>query len=50
MADLMEVVNHWLEQGCPAGCEQADIDGSGQVDLGDAAIVGQSWLKGRGIN
>jgi len=47
MADLMEVVNHWLQAGCPAGCEQADIDGSGQVDLGDMAILAGNWMEGR---
>ena len=44
--DLMEVVNHWLEQGCPSGCEQADIDGSGAVDLGDFAVLAGEWMKG----
>ena len=44
--DLMEVVNHWLEQGCSAGCEQADTDGSGTVDLGDYAILAGDWMKG----
>jgi hypothetical protein len=45
MADLMEVVNNWLEQGCPAGCEQADIDNSGTVDLADLSILAANWMK-----
>ena len=44
--DLMEVVNHWLEQGCPSGCEQADMDGSGAVDLGDFVIFSGEWMEG----
>ena len=44
--DLLEVVNHWLEQGCPAGCEQADMDGSGTVDLGDFVIFSEEWMEG----
>jgi hypothetical protein len=46
IADLMEVVNHWLEQGCPAGCEQADIDNSGTVDLADLSILADNWMQG----
>jgi hypothetical protein len=46
MADLMEVVNNWLEQGCPAGCEQADIDNSGTVDLADLSILAANWMMG----
>ncbi|MCE5184588.1 MAG: hypothetical protein LLF76_00490 [Planctomycetaceae bacterium] len=34
MVDLMEIARNWLETGCPADCEQADIDASGVVDLG----------------
>jgi hypothetical protein len=45
MADLMEVVNNWLEQGCPTNCEQADIDNSGTVDLADLSILAANWMK-----
>jgi hypothetical protein len=45
MADLMQVVNNWLEQGCPSGCQQADIDNSGTVDLADLSILAANWLK-----
>jgi hypothetical protein len=46
MADLMEVVNNWLQQGCPASCEQADIDNSGTVDLADLSILAANWMTG----
>jgi len=42
--DLMEMANHWLKQGCPSGCGQADLDGSGKVDLVDFAIFSKNWL------
>ncbi len=43
--DLMEVANHWLQSGCPTDCEDADIDGSGKVDLADLAAVCADWLR-----
>jgi hypothetical protein len=46
MTDLMEVVNNWLEQGCPASCQQADIDNSGTVDLADLSILAANWMTG----
>jgi hypothetical protein len=46
IADLMEVINNWLEEGCLTGCEDADIDNSGKVDLADYAILAQYWLEG----
>ncbi len=46
MVDLAEVAAHWLETGCPAGCEDADIDASGTVDFCDYSILASHWLEG----
>jgi hypothetical protein len=45
MEDLLELAANWLEGGCPAGCEDADIDESGAVDLADFAIQAGDWRK-----
>jgi len=45
MEDLLEVAGNWLEEGCPAGCEEADINGDGRVDLEDWAILARDWLE-----
>jgi len=44
--DLEELASHWLQTGCPTGCEDADIDGSGLVDLLDFAMLAADWLEG----
>jgi len=43
--DLEELVAHWLQSGCPAGCEDADINGNGSVDSYDYAILASDWLN-----
>ena len=45
MEDLLEVAGNWLEEGCPAGCEEADINGDGFVNLEDLAVLAGEWLK-----
>jgi hypothetical protein len=47
LADYAELARNWLEQGCPSGCEQADIDNSGTVDLGDLSILAANWMLGQ---
>jgi hypothetical protein len=46
MVDFAEVARNWLQTGCPAGCEDADIDGDGQVGVGDLAVLSGDWMKG----
>jgi len=45
MEDLLEVAGNWLEEGCPVGCEEADINGDGFVNLEDLAVLAGDWLK-----
>ncbi len=45
MIDLAELMHNWQKSGCPAECEQADIDGSGIVDLMDLMILAAHWLQ-----
>ncbi|MDH4202242.1 MAG: hypothetical protein OEV87_05060 [Phycisphaerae bacterium] len=45
MADFAEIARNWQNTGCPGNCEDADIDGSGDVGLGDLAAVAEDWLK-----
>jgi hypothetical protein len=45
IVDFAELARNWLKQGCPSGCEQADMDNSGTVDLGDLAILMANWMK-----
>jgi hypothetical protein len=44
--DLEELASHWMQSGCPTGCEGADIDDSGSVDFVDFAMLAEDWLKG----
>ena len=37
---------HWGQTGCPAGCENADINNSGTVDISDLMLLADNWLKG----
>lgn len=46
LIDYAELARHWMDEGCPANCEDADIDGSGIVDLADLAVFSQHWLEG----
>jgi hypothetical protein len=60
MVDFAEIARNWQNTGCPGncedadidgsgdvglGCEDADIDGSGDVGLGDLAAVAADWLQ-----
>lgn len=45
MVDFAEIARNWQHTGCPGNCEDADIDGSGDVGLGDLLYVAQDWLK-----
>ena len=48
MADFAELARNWLNTGCPANCEDADIDTSGDVGLPDLTAVADDWLMGIG--
>lgn len=43
--DLLELSINGLHEGCPTGCEQADINENGRVDLEDLAILAGEWLQ-----
>lgn len=45
MVDFSEVARNWQNTGCPANCEDADIDENNEVGLGDLAAVAEDWLK-----
>lgn len=45
MADFAELAEHWLNLNCPADCEDADIDLSGRVDMGDLLLLSSDWLQ-----
>ncbi|MHC4237582.1 MAG: GLUG motif-containing protein [Planctomycetota bacterium] len=47
MVDFAYLANYWGLTGCNSGtdCGRADIDGSGDVGLGDLVYVAQDWLK-----
>jgi hypothetical protein len=42
--DLLEIASNWLVDTCPVHCGDADIDGSGVVDVEDFAILAAEWL------
>ncbi|MBN1819032.1 MAG: hypothetical protein JW828_16855, partial [Sedimentisphaerales bacterium] len=46
MADFAELASQWNKTGCPLGCEDADIDGDGSVDLPDLMQLAGDWLQG----
>ena len=46
LADFIELSAHWQQTGCPAGCEDADIDASGTVDMTDLLSLVDAWLSG----
>ena len=45
IVDFAEVARNWQNTGCPANCEDADIDESGDVGVGDLAAVVEDWLR-----
>jgi hypothetical protein len=47
LTDYARLMLNWGKEGCPTDCQQADIDGSGVVDIGDLMILAENWLKGK---
>ena len=45
--DVLFFVNRWLTPIACDGCNRADFNQDGQVNLADFAIVGQGWLLSR---
>jgi hypothetical protein len=45
--DFAYLANYWQLTGCNSGtdCGRADIDGSGDVGIGDLAAVAEDWLR-----
>jgi hypothetical protein len=46
LADFEEIAAHWGQIGCPTGCENADINGDGTVDMFDLISLADNWLEG----
>ena len=48
MEDLAHLAVRWLEDNCGAadGCEGADLNMSGNVDLPDFAVFAEQWAEG----
>jgi hypothetical protein len=44
--DFAELSAHWQQTGCPTGCEDADINGNGTVDMNDLMLFVEHWLEG----
>ena len=44
--DFAVFAAHWGQTGCPTGCENADINNNGTVDLDDLMLFADNWLKG----
>jgi hypothetical protein len=44
LADFDEFAAHWQQTGCPTGCEDADINGDGTVDIADLLSLANAWL------
>jgi hypothetical protein len=44
--DYAEIAAHWGQTGCPTGCEDADINGDGTVDIVDLMSLANNWLEG----
>lgn len=50
LADFAEAARHWLQTGCPSGCEDADLappGGDGTVDMTDLSVITDQWGCGR---
>ena len=45
LVDFAEIARNWQHTGCPGNCEDADIDGSGEVGISDLAYLAQDWLR-----
>jgi hypothetical protein len=44
--DFAVFAAHWEQTDCPDGCENADIDNSGTVNIDDLILFANNWLKG----
>jgi hypothetical protein len=44
--DYAKMAAHWHQTGCPTGCEGADINGDGKVDINDLKLFADNWLAG----
>jgi hypothetical protein len=44
--DFAVFAAHWEQTGCPDGCENADINNSGTVDITDLMSLAENWLAG----
>jgi hypothetical protein len=44
--DYAEIAAHWGQTGCPTGCENADINNDGTVDINDLMFLADNWLAG----
>ncbi len=44
IVDYSEISAHWGQTGCPTGCENADINGDGIVDIDDLKYLIENWL------
>jgi hypothetical protein len=44
--DYAEIAAHWGQTGCPTGCENADINNDGTVDINDLKFLADNWLAG----
>jgi len=44
--DYAEIAAHWGQTGCPTGCENADINSDGTVDIYDLMFLADNWLAG----
>jgi hypothetical protein len=44
--DYAKMAAHWGQLGCPTGCENADINGDGTVDIYDLDLLADNWLAG----
>ncbi len=45
MADFVKLTDYWLMTGCPNGCDNADINADGIVNMADFAILAQRWRE-----
>lgn len=46
MIDYTRLANHWGQTGCPADCENADINEDGEVNILDLSLLADNWLAG----
>jgi hypothetical protein len=44
--DYAEIAAHWGQTRCPSGCENADINNDGTVDINDLMFVAENWMEG----